>query len=1375
MVIATSSSSGNELPNAAAVERTLLAHRSVRDCAVIARTAADGSSRLVAFVVPLSSHARGPIRDEIARLRDEYPSLGLAYVSAIPLTESGGLDDCVLDRIPVLEPSVLDDIARRCCRAVPDAKVVVRDVPRRMAVSHIWDLLGPPATVATSPAPEALGIDTVDPAATRPSVVHGPPLADDPSRPATLVDTLVRAAHRHPDHGVTYLDTDGREEVQTYGALLDEASRILAGLRRVGLVPGDRILLQLDRNRDFVPAFWGCLLGGFVPVPTAVIPSYEDAAAVARLTNAWEMLHRPLIIAGDAAARVLRHLAARDLPGLRVESVNDLRVHAPDATCHVADSGDVALMMLTSGSTGVPKGVLLTHRNLIARAAASQQMNGFSHDDITLNWMPLDHVAGIVYFHLRDVFLGARQVHAQTARVLQRPTVWIDWLDRFRVTITFAPNFAFGLVNDCTDEIRRARWDLSCVRHVLNGAEAIIPRTARRFLTQLAPFGLSPTAMRPAWGMSETSSGVVYSSRFSLAASTDDDRFVEVGEPIPGLSIRIVDQRLQPVDEGTPGRLQVAGAVVTSGYFERPDLNAAAFTSDGWFDTGDVATLGDGQLTITGREKDDIVINSVKYYAHEIEAIVDELPVTVTSFTAACAVRSAAADSEELAVFFVPSAAGEAAVVDAVHVVRQAVTRRVGVSPAHVLPVAISDIPKTAVGKIQRLALRRRFEAGGFTDIVKRFDIVTRSARTMPDWFYRPVWRRREVSPGPVAGDGRVVAFLRHASQRAIVDDALSPSKITVVLPGTQFERHSGTHEADYCVRPDRTDDYTQLFAELEREQGLPGTIVHLWNWDEAAGGAGADERTGHVPALELVALVRALALANASERRIRLIAVTTGASRVHDTEAMNPAHAAALAVLMTAAQENSWLAGRTIDVPAGSSSDLSIGLRAEAATHDREEAVAYRDGARWVKGLESMDLTASVARPLPFRRGGFYVVSGGLGGISAEVSRVLLREFEAKLLLLGRTRLDPGNAHESASTSGQRTFEELAAIGDVRYAAVDVADREALRRAVAEASAAWNQTPDGVMHLAGVYRERLLAEETSESFADAVRAKMDGTTALVDVLGGPDALFVGSSSVNGWFGGVGAGAYAAANAFLDATVQNLAGSHISAHAIAWSQWDGIGMSADRERNDWAMAKGYVAIPARQGVNALLAALSRSSGHILVGLDGTAPHISSRSGAVVPLESIAIEASPADHTAINARIAETRPRDRFGVAVACAAIDPPAHQTKADRARVQPQSETERAVAACWKRVLRLDDVDVVSNFFDVGGTSLLIAQLSQQLRTALGREVAITELFTYPTIRALATRLDQPSTETAAPESDRLRGEQRRQRIQRLRGRAAR
>ncbi|WP_344098253.1 AMP-binding protein, partial [Streptomyces stramineus] len=290
-----------------------------------------------------------------------------------------------------------------------------------------------------------------------------------------------------------------------------------------------------------------------------------------------------------------------------------------------AQPEDVILMLLTSGSTGLPKAVQLTHRNVLTRAAATAEMNALTDQDVSFNWIPLDHVTGVVMFHLRDVYLGCRQIHALTSWILEDPLRWIDISDRHRVSIIWAPNFAFGLVAEQAHRMTDRTWDLTPVRLAMNAGEVVVAATARRFLEALKPFGLPQNVMHPCWGMSETSS-VVTDTILPAHAPDGEELFVSCGKPYPGFAMRVVDDHDTLVAEGTVGRLQVRGTTVTGGYHDNDKANTESFTPDGWFETGDLAFLRNGEMYITGRAKDVIIVNGVNHYSHEIESCAEELP-----------------------------------------------------------------------------------------------------------------------------------------------------------------------------------------------------------------------------------------------------------------------------------------------------------------------------------------------------------------------------------------------------------------------------------------------------------------------------------------------------------------------------------------------------------------------------------------------------------------------------------------------------------------------------------------------------------------------------------------------------------------------------
>jgi myxalamid-type polyketide synthase MxaB len=546
----------------------------------------------------------------------------------------------------------------------------------------------------------------------------------------TLPDVLQRAAQS--DIGILCLQPDGTEQFQAYSTLLDRSQRVLTGLRKSGLQPRDPVILQLAQPQEFLAGFWGCVLGGFVPVPIAVPPTYTlDQDKAHPVHYATQLLERATVLTSQnlegAIGDGLR--SKSELNALsKIVAIDSLLCNEPDKQPYQADLDQLALILLTSGSTGNPKGVMLTARNLLASVYGMATVNGLSGNSITLNWMPLEHVASLVMFHLTEVFVGCQQIHVPIERILQEPLHWLELIDRYRVTATWAPNFAYGLVNDRADEIANRSWDLSCVQWMGNGAEAVVGKTTRQFLELLLPYGLSQTAVSPGYGMSETCSGIVHSHNFSLATTSDSDTFVEVGNPIPGVAIRIVDEQNQLVSEGTIGLLQVRGATVTSGYYHRPDLNDEIFTEDGWFITGDLGVLRHGRLTITGRQKEVIVINGTNYYNHEIEAIVEELPV-VTSYTAACAVRRVDDTTDRLVIFFSP-ADSDQAIGDLVRSIRRTVMTRLGVSPDYLIPVNPHEIPKTTIGKIQRSQLVQRFQAGEFDSILSEIEGLVKARST---------------------------------------------------------------------------------------------------------------------------------------------------------------------------------------------------------------------------------------------------------------------------------------------------------------------------------------------------------------------------------------------------------------------------------------------------------------------------------------------------------------------------------------------------------------------------------------------------------------------------------------------------------------------
>jgi acyl-CoA synthetase (AMP-forming)/AMP-acid ligase II/thioesterase domain-containing protein len=523
---------------------------------------------------------------------------------------------------------------------------------------------------------------------------------------------LIHTATKYPKAGVRYLpgaDTEG--SFQSYPSLLDESLRILGGLRLRGLRPRDKVGLLLETPQEFIPALWACVLGGYVPCP--LVPLRADTNRwVAQLEHLHRLLENPLIITTKGLLGDLPQVA-----GLSLSCLDELATSVPETAVHDADRDDLALLMLTSGSTGHAKAVQLTHGMLLAAMSAKSARLDVKCSDITLNWISFDHIAAIE-LHLLPLSVGAIQSQVESSAILGDPLYFIRAIDEHRVTLTFTPNFLLGHINRTLDpQSTDFRPDLSSLRRILSGGEAIVCATAQRFLDRLARFGLARDALAPAFGMTETCAGSVYSTEFPDIDTGAE--FASLGTPVPGLQMRIVDDHNEPLPDGEAGDLQLRGPMVFRGYFNNDEATAAAFTADGWFRTGDCGMVTDGRLRLVGRRKDSIIVNGVNYFSHDLETVLAQLDGVQNSTVAAFPTRPAGADTEQLVVVFTPEIgrADEVALHRLLVAVRSSVVLHWGFRPALILPLPESEITKTSLGKIQRSQLRQRLEAGDFTEL----------------------------------------------------------------------------------------------------------------------------------------------------------------------------------------------------------------------------------------------------------------------------------------------------------------------------------------------------------------------------------------------------------------------------------------------------------------------------------------------------------------------------------------------------------------------------------------------------------------------------------------------------------------------------------
>jgi acyl-CoA synthetase (AMP-forming)/AMP-acid ligase II/NAD(P)-dependent dehydrogenase (short-subunit alcohol dehydrogenase family) len=1214
------------------------------------------------------------------------------------------------------------------------------------------------------------------PGASRPLAdLDGGPLLIPEGAPLTLQAALRAAAELAPDKGTVFITQGNPDVLQTFPELLAQAQQVLAGLRAAGLRPGDAALFVFDDNRLYITAYWACVLGGFIPTPVAVAATYESPnEANRKLHNAWGLLDHPVLLSdAPTAGRLAAIRALWNEPDVRILSVEELLRYPPDTDWFPATPGSPVLNMLTSGSTGVPKCVHHTNASVAVRAYAFARFYGLTSDDVTLTWMPFDHVT-VPMYNVRDVFFRCLHVNAKTNHFLSDCTLWLDWVDRYRVTNTWLPNFAVAMVNESAVGIGGHAWDLSCLREITNGGEPVVARTSHRFLEILAPYGLPADVMAPAWGMSETCSGVSYGrqSRDDLTMGTvavdpaslsqtvryldpaDRDAVVisTVGRPIPGVRLRVVDESGQVLPEDRMGELLVRGRTMMHGYFNNPQAQRESFDEDGWFRTGDLAFVHEGEVVIAGRIKDQIIVRGINYLAHELESVVERVDGVRLTFSAAAGVREAGDGTDRLVIFFVPERWESAALATIAADVRAVLAREAGITPDLLIPVTEAEFPKTGSGKVQRSALVSELQAGKLAHRAIGRD----PAEEVPDaWLARRPWAELPWAR-PTADEDRITLVLAAAGD---LQDLGIGHRAVIAVPGEEL---SEEQPGRFRVAPADRAQLRQLLATVtERHGPLSAVALAL---PLSARGEPAD-RLLAVTA-QLAALMAALDDEEPGERQ--LLVLTASAVRARPGDRIDLGLCALHGLVRTAADEAGTHTIRMLDLPADRG-EWARAVRCELADPGAAVIVAAREGRRWQPRLAPVDEDEPTSAPAaPVTEGGLYLVTGGLGGIGHEIAGYLAAEHGARLLLAGRSPAAGDRADRLA---------QLAAIGDVDYRQLDVADAGTLEAAVSAAEERWGRPLDGVLHLAGEdptaqwadLSQHLIVTESMASFAGQCRAKINGALAIAKVLEArPRASLVLFGSVIGEFGGHSFGAYAAANSFLAGFADYWRYERGRAvQCVAWSMWTDVGMNR-AQPTAAAQHRGFRPITPAVGLRLFLAASALPYHYLLAGLDLTNPAIVNEVAAdQIEVSELLVAYAVGDGepdavgAAVAARVRDCPvpvrlvemariPRDTDG-GIDAGRIVLDATSGKLKRAFEAPVTDLERRLAQVWSDALGYPEIGRKDSFFDLGGNSLRAVRLLALVDRELGIRVTTQELYENPTVAGMAATAARP--QAAAPE----------------------
>jgi len=550
----------------------------------------------------------------------------------------------------------------------------------------------------------------------------------------TLTEVLQWHVACHPDrpHIHFYSDED-LPDVMTYGELWAGANEVAAGLQQRGLEPGDAVTMMLPTGTDYFLGFFGILLAGGVPVP--IYPPV-------RMSQLEDHLHRQagilnncgavfLITVGEA--RPLAHLLMSQVETLRaVVTAADLRVHADGPAPVAIGPGDIAFLQYTSGSTGHPKGVILTHDNLLANIRADGQGVDATARDIFVSWLPLYHDMGLIGAWLGSLYFSVLLVIMSPLAFLGSPQRWLWAIHRHRGTLSAAPNFAYELCNSKVKDEDIEGLDLGSWRVALNGAEGISPQTVTRFCERFAAYGFRPEAMFPVYGLAENAVGLTFPkpgrgvridrvqreplmrSGRALPADAGDAGtldFVCCGRALPGHKIRIVDRGGLQLPEREQGRLQFNGPSATSGYYHNPEQTRRLFRGE-WLETGDLGYIADGELYITGRIKDIVIRGGRNIYPEELEEAVGKVEGIRKGRVAVFGSRERATGTEQLVIVAESRETGAEELARLRAAVHAQTSSVIGETADDVVLAPPGTILKTSSGKLRRAACRDLYERG---------------------------------------------------------------------------------------------------------------------------------------------------------------------------------------------------------------------------------------------------------------------------------------------------------------------------------------------------------------------------------------------------------------------------------------------------------------------------------------------------------------------------------------------------------------------------------------------------------------------------------------------------------------------------------------
>ena len=551
---------------------------------------------------------------------------------------------------------------------------------------------------------------------------------------------------------IRFVEVKSIEHERQFDEFADEVYKCLGFFQNHGIKIKDEVVINTKSNHKFLIAFWAAILGGMIPIPVAVGVGDEHKRKLLKILN---RLKNPTLITDDKVQeRLMSFIESNDEHTDLIDSIENSVINiesSQNGQIYTSREEDIAFIQYSSGSTSEPKGITLTHKNLVTNISAIAKGLNLQSSDIGISWMPLTHDMGLIGTHMTLFSCGLSQIIMDTDLFIKKPLMWLQQTSKYRASILTSPNFGYKHLLKIHERRPLKDIDLSSVRLLINGAESISVSLCNEFLEKMKVFGLKKETMFPVYGLAEATLGVSFPETGKVFDFINLDRkslindglciesksknneflFMMHGKPIEDCDYRIVDDNGEEVPGNNVGNIVIKGDNVTKSIYQDKELSKNLYDKDGWLETGDCGAICNDQLIITGRKKELIIVNGQNYFPNDIEDVI----IRGGSFDLGKIVAVGAInpeDTNDQLVVFVLYRSDLNTFKSIAEEIRRIVIQHLGIEIDYVIP--IKKIPKTTSGKIQRTILSNNFIDGIYNDYIRPKRRITKIPDSSSDY-----------------------------------------------------------------------------------------------------------------------------------------------------------------------------------------------------------------------------------------------------------------------------------------------------------------------------------------------------------------------------------------------------------------------------------------------------------------------------------------------------------------------------------------------------------------------------------------------------------------------------------------------------------------